>query len=119
MVVMRIMEIKFKKATSLIAYCLLGAVTLTCLCGCNQKENFVNTHKMPGHKVLDLLNSARTQGKSKKEDQGPITRTKSGVYIYKDESIVNTTGYRFQIKDKTNLGPKDVRFDAEHFKTRY
>lgn len=89
------------------------------LCACGKKQNLVNTHKMPGHKFADLLNNSNVNKTTDSNSKGPLTRTKSGIYIYKDESTVNTSGYKFQLKDKTNVGPDEVRFDAEHFRTRY
>lgn len=104
----------------LFSCCLCLALFLFCsmfLCGCKDKQNVINTHKMPGHKINELIN--RVPEVEKKIDNSPLTRTKSGVYIYKDNSTVNTSGYRFNFKEKTDIGPTDVRFDAEHFRTRY
>lgn len=101
-------------------YCVLSCalVGLFCVlsCGCSNNPRVINTHSMPGHKVGDILRGSAAQ---KVQKDSPLTRTKSGVYIYKDTSVVNTAGYNFQFKEKTQVGPSDVRFDAEHFKTRY
>ena len=113
------MEKVCKNTGLFMVYCLLGAAILLCGCGCDKKENFINTHSMPGHKMLDLLNKTSPQSIEMNSDKSPLTRTKSGLYIYKDKSVINTSGYNFYIKDKTDLGPREVRFDAEHFKTRY
>ena len=99
---------------------MLGMCVVLCFCGCGSSQNVINTHKMPGHKMKELLNkTVPSKSTTKKDASSALTRTKSGVYIYKDESVVNTSGYKFHIKDKTDLGPSDVRFDAEHFRTRY
>lgn len=98
----------------------LGFVCLPAMvlfCGCQNKQNLINTSHMPGEKLQNLINTIPSDNQHKK-DVG-LVRTKSGVYIYKDNATINTTGYKFHIKDKTDLGPSDVRFDAEHFKTRY
>ena len=99
--------------------CVLLVLCLCCfICGCKKQTNFVNTHQMPGHRVLDLLDN--TVSSTKKQDSGSaLVRTKSGMYIYKDNSVINTSGYKFQLRDRTDIGPSDVRFDAEHFTTRY
>ena len=72
---------------------------------------------MPGHKVSELIKMVPATKQT--SNDGPLTKTKSGVYIYKDNSTVNTSGYRFNFKEKTDIGPTDVRFEAEHFRTRY
>lgn len=106
---------------SLLYYLLSAAVVIVFalpLCACSNNAKVINTHAMPGHRVTDMLkNTTAAQGLNKKES--PLTVTKSGVYIYKDNSTVNTTGYNFQLRDKTDVGPNDVRFDAEHFRTKY
>lgn len=109
----------FKKTIFRVSCCLLGMCTVLCFCGCSNSHNVINTHKMPGHKIKEMLNKTTPSKATKNDAHSPLTRTKSGVYIYKDESVVNTSGYKFHIKDKTDLGPSDVRFDAEHFRTRY
>ena len=99
--------------------CLLVSCLCFVLTGCKSKQNIINTHSMPGHKFSNLLNNTTREQESVTNKNSPLTKTKSGVYIYKDGSTVNTTGYKFHIKDKTNIGPTDVRFDAEHFRTKY
>lgn len=105
-----------------ISYRVLSAALLLSLIlplsACSNGSKVINTHAMPGHKVSDLIQRTNSSQTMNKKDS-PVSVTKSGVYIYKDNSMVNTTGYRFQVKDKTDVGPNDVRFDAEHFKTRY
>lgn len=97
---------------------LLSTFSLFVLCGCSHTNKVINTYQMPGHKFSDMLqnNTPLKQSASKKTG---ITRTKSGVYIYKDDSVTNTTGYNFRHKDKSDVGPNDVRFDAENFRTKY
>ena len=104
----------------LLSCCLGLALFLFCgiiLCGCSNKQNLINTHNMPGHKVSELIKMVPATKQT--SNDGPLTKTKSGLYIYKDNSTINTSGYRFNFKEKTDIGPTDVRFDAEHFRTRY
>lgn len=96
--------------------CVLLGVTLLILSGCTSSSHVVNTRSMPGHRFTNVLKNVSGQQTSK---DSPLVRTKSGVYIYKDNSTVNTTGYRFRMNDSIDIGPTDVRFDAEHFRTRY
>lgn len=109
------------EASKKLLSCCLGLALLSfcaiILCGCGDKQNVINTHKMPGHKVSELIKMVPATKQT--SNDGPLTKTKSGVYIYKDNSTVNTSGYRFNFKEKTDIGPTDVRFDAEHFRTRY
>ena len=102
-----------------VVMCILVLCISLPLTGCQNKQNLINTHRMPGHKMSELLKATIPDNSTNSSSKGPLTRTKSGVYIYKDNSVTNTSGYKFQIKERTNLGPTDVRFDAEHFRTRY
>ena len=104
---------------SFVSYFVCVTVIIMCLflSGCEKKQSLINTHYMPGHKFSDFINKSSSQLPSR-GDNG-ITRTKSGLYIYKDNSTINTTGYKFNFKVRSDVGPMDVKFDAEHFRTRY
>ena len=96
--------------------CLVLLTVFLMLTGCTNNSHVINTNAMPGHKFTNVMKN--TTGQAQK-GASPIVKTKSGVYIYKDNSTVNTTGYRFHINDSMDIGPSDIRFDAEHFRTRY
>lgn len=94
------------------------AISALMLCGCSDTTKMINPKQMPGHRFSDVLKGTGASQVPTSSKTG-VTRTKSGVYIYKDESVTNTTGYNFKYSDKTDVGPQEVRFDAEKFKTKY
>lgn len=96
------MYIKFFK----ILLCLIVASTLTA-CGGNNK--IINTKKMPGNKVEKMLN----------DNNKSMKKSKNGVYVIKDNTTYNNTGKEFKVRPDVNVGPDNVRFDSEHFKTKY
>ncbi len=106
-----------KKLLSCCMCLIVTALCCTALCGCQSNQNVINTHAMPGSKIHNLMKTLPSS--SKQADNEAITKTRSGVYIYKDNSTVNTSGYKFQFREKTDIGPTEVRFDAEHFRTRF
>lgn len=97
--------------------CIVLGLFVLILSGCTSNNQVINTYRMPGHKVSDMMNPYGSGVHGSKKN--PVTRTKSGVYIYKDNSVINTTGYNFSVKSHSGIEPSDVSFDAEKMPTRY
>lgn len=102
----------YKHFNYIMLSCLILGVLSLILCGCG-KQNVINTNKMPGNKVTDIIKPLQ------KPEGKEIIKTKSGVYIYKDNSTTNTSGYNFNIKTKTSIEPSEIKFDAEKTLLRY
>ncbi len=102
----------YKHFNYIVLSCLILGVLSLVLCGCGN-QRVINTNKMPGHKVSDIIKPLqKPKGKE-------IIKTKSGVYIYKDNTTTNTSGYNFKVQTKTNVEPNEIKFDAEKTILRY
>lgn len=108
-------KVKIVNINLMLCLCLSLAV----LSGCNSKHSLVDTNKIPGHKFSSMMQFQQKDEGYQKDEKTGLVRTKSGIYIYKDNTTINTTGYNFKIKNKEDVGPADFKFDAEKSNLRY
>ena len=105
---------KNKKLLKIFIFTFFSSVVLS---GCSGSKSVVDTNRMPGHKMKSMLQKTQVNTSANSSKTG-VSRTKSGVYIYKDNSTVNTTGYEFKFRDK-NINPVDMKLDIEKSTLRY
>ena len=71
----------------------------------------INVNNMPGHKVSKLKNNIHSPQKPTKS----VTRLQNGVYIIKDNSVVNQSGINFEDKFVNDIKLKDIQFADDNF----
>ncbi len=73
----------------------------------------INVNNMPGHKASQLRKNIykTTQQKPQKS----VTRLQNGVYIIKDNSVINQNGINFEDKFVNDIKLKDIQFADENF----
>lgn len=81
------------------------------LTACVHNTNVINTKSMPGNAVSKII--------GKKTKVEAVKKAKNGVYIIIDDTTTNNTGVKFQTQTNTHIGPGNVKFDYEDFKTKY
>ncbi len=81
------------------------------LCGCQARdENLIKWQ--PSTARANFFQTTKKQGTS-------VTKAGNGVIIIKDNSVVNKAGVDFGDMRMPEANVGNIRFDAEHFKTRY
>ena len=71
----------------------------------------INVNNMPGHKASKLKNNIHKPQKPTKS----VTRLQNGVYIIKDNSVVNQSGINFEDKFVNDIKLKDIQFADDNF----
>ncbi len=80
------------------------------LCGCiKQNDNMIHWQSK----------ASKVKSYAQNKKGASVTKASNGVIIIKDNSVTNRTGVNFGDwhMPESNIG--EVRFEAEHFKTRY